>query len=595
MIEQASLVIGNGNWAVKSDSLLGYKINGGKYYPREMSVVRATTGTRINEDGLVELVPYNLFTYSEQFDNAAWIKIRASITANAATSPDGYTNADAIIADTVLDDHYVGQGIAVTNATSYAFSAFLKKGNKNWARLWNTSVGYVDFDLTNGVVGTQSSATGIIESFGDGWYRCTILYTASSTSVNPHRIYTLEANNNKTFAGDASTVNLYIWGAQLVEGTEPLDYLPTTDRLDIARIDYSTGEPALLLEPQRTNLAFPSSNSSTNFSLVNTSFLASQINGLSGTLSGALISETVATGIHYYGLTNGISVTLGTAYTFSIYLKKGNGGTAPDIIQLTFNSGGFGSVYANFNISTGIVTLQSGVVATISEGVNGYYRCSITATATSTNASTGAVIGFANNNPTSSRLPSYVGLTTSNFFYDGFQLEAGSYATSYIPTTAAVTRNADVISKTGIADLIGQTEGTMFVECSALADDATNRRITISDGTANNRIYISYKNYTNQLRIDVISAGSSVFDSTYTIADITQTAKIAVAYKLNDFAFYVNGVQAAVDTSGAVPTSMSVFKFEDGAGGNVFFGKVNQAILFPTRLTNAELATLTTI
>jgi hypothetical protein len=60
MIEQASLVIGNGNWAVKSDSLLGYKINGGKYYPREMSVVRATTGTRINEDGLVELVPYNL-------------------------------------------------------------------------------------------------------------------------------------------------------------------------------------------------------------------------------------------------------------------------------------------------------------------------------------------------------------------------------------------------------------------------------------------------------------------------------------------------------------------------------------------------------
>ena len=70
---------------------------------------------------------------------------------------------------------------------------------------------------------------------------------------------------------------------------------------------------------------------------------------------------------------------------------------------------------------------------------------------------------------------------------------------------------------------------------------------------------------------------------------------MAIAYKLNDFAFYVNGLQAAVDTSGAVPSSMSVFKFEDGAGGNVFFGKVNQALLFKTRLSDEELASLTTL
>jgi hypothetical protein len=593
MIEQASLVIGNGNWAVKSDSLLGYKINGGKYYPREMSVVRATTGTRINEDGLVELVPYNLVNYSEQFDNAYWDKSLGTITANATTAPDGTLTADLFTKTSGVNTvSEIGRGAVYTTTGAHTLSIYIKPnvGNVVLLRLdSNGNSANFEFNFTTKTF-ANTGANAISSSFDElpnGWFRLKVTGNVISAAWS---ISALNLYYNPT------SDSFYVWGAQLNEGSTAKDYLPTTDRLDIARIDYSSGSGALLLEPQRTNLAFPSSNSSTNFSLVNTSFLASQINGLSGTLSGALISETVATGIHYYGLTNGISVTLGTAYTFSIYLKKGNGGTAPDIIQLTFNSGGFGSVYANFNISTGIVTLQSGVVATISEGVNGYYRCSITATATSTNASTGAVIGFANNNPTSSRLPSYVGLTTSNFFYDGFQLEAGSYATSYIPTTtAAVTRNADVISKTGIADLIGQTEGTMFVECSALADDATNRRITISDGTANNRIYISYKNYTNQLRIDVISAGSSVFDSTYTIADITQTAKIAVAYKLNDFAFYVNGVQAAVDTSGAVPTSMSVFKFEDGAGGNVFFGKVNQAILFPTRLTNAELATLTTI
>jgi hypothetical protein len=169
----------------------------------------------------------NLVPYSEQFDNAGWSKTRASVTANAATSPDGYANADAIIADSVNDDHFVGQNISVTNATAYSFSAFLKKGNKNWARLWNTSVGYADFDLTNGVVGTQSSATGSIENFGNGWYRCTILYTASSTSAQTHRIYTLEGDNNKTFAGDGLTTNLYVYGAQL-EAVDSLGpYIPT--------------------------------------------------------------------------------------------------------------------------------------------------------------------------------------------------------------------------------------------------------------------------------------------------------------------------------------------------------------------------------
>jgi hypothetical protein len=169
----------------------------------------------------------NSCLWSEQIDNAGWSKTRASVTANAETSPDGYTNADAIIADSVNDDHFVGQNISVTNATAYSFSAFLKKGNKNWARLWNTSVGYADFDLTNGVVGTQSSATGSIENFGNGWYRCTILYTASSTSAQAHRIYTLEGDNNKTFAGNGLTTNLYVYGAQLEAGSYATSYCPT--------------------------------------------------------------------------------------------------------------------------------------------------------------------------------------------------------------------------------------------------------------------------------------------------------------------------------------------------------------------------------
>jgi hypothetical protein len=303
-----------------------------------------------------------------------------------------------------------------------------------------------------------------------------------------------------------------------------------------------------------------------------------------GTLTADKSTPNTVSGGHYFRQT--VSVSIGTTYTATIYAKA-----AGYNFMYIYAKGTGNNQYRVFDLQNGTLGISSGTQNSSIESVgNGWYRCVLTWTQASI-----SIIDIEVATLSSNSVGAFAGDGISGIYAWGAQLEAG-YPTSYIPTQAAtVTRNADVISKTGISSLIGQTEGTLFVECSALADDATNRRITISDGTANNRIYISYKNYTNQLRIDVISAGSSVFDSTYTIADITQTAKIAVAYKLNDFAFYVNGVQAAVDTSGAVPTSMSVFKFEDGAGGNVFFGKVNQAILFPTRLTNAELATLTTI
>jgi hypothetical protein len=552
MIEQASLVIGNGNWAVKSDSLLGYKTINGKYYPREMSVVRATTGTRINEDGLVELVPYNLLQYSEQFDNATWVKLNATVTANAVTSPSGVQDADRI--QITSNSNYLDNASAslLTNGATYTVSVYARS-----------------FGATNQSFRIYGNGNKISPTFTatPTWQR--FEYTFTATSISPN-----------CGIGSPSITDIVAWGYQLVEGSSALDYLPTTDRLDIARIDYSTGEPALLLEPQRTNLALQSSSFDSATWLKVPTVTANTTTSPSGVVDADLITANGTTTQHYVLQT----VTSG-AKTYSVFAKMGT----QRYIQIL--TSGTPAPVANFDLQDGVANMVGyNSTASIEDYGNGWWRCIL-----QTNDSLAAnfYINYVNS-LVAGRFQSI--LSSDTLYLWGAQAEVGSYATSYIPTTtASVTRNADQVFKTGISSLIGQTEGTMFVECSALADDATNRRITISDGTANNRIYISYKNYTNQLRIDVISAGSSVFDSTYTIADITQTAKIAVAYKLNDFAFYVNGVQAAVDTSGAVPTSMSVFKFEDGAGGNVFFGKVNQAILFPTRLTNAELATLTTI
>jgi hypothetical protein len=167
----------------------------------------------------------NLVPYSEDFSE--WNLIRATLGAKI-TSPFGTDNANSLIASTANDDHFVTKNISVVNTNVYSFSAYLKKGSKSFARLWNTSIGYADFDLENGIVGTQSSVTGNIEFINNGWYRCSIVYTATSTSSDAHRIYTLDGDNDKTFAGDGSTINLYLWGAQLEEQTQAETYAKTT-------------------------------------------------------------------------------------------------------------------------------------------------------------------------------------------------------------------------------------------------------------------------------------------------------------------------------------------------------------------------------
>ena len=167
----------------------------------------------------------NLVTESEDF--TTWSIARATLGTNI-TAPNGEADGYSIIATAVNDDHFVYKSISVVNTTVYTYSAYLKKGSKSWARLWNTSVGYADFDLENGVVGTQSSVVGSIDLLNNGWYRCSIVYTAVSTGNDSHRIYTLDGDNDKTFLGDGSTINLYTFGAQLEEGSYATSYIPTS-------------------------------------------------------------------------------------------------------------------------------------------------------------------------------------------------------------------------------------------------------------------------------------------------------------------------------------------------------------------------------
>lgn len=185
--------------------------------------------------------------------------------------------------------------------------------------------------------------------------------------------------------------------------------------------------------------------------------------------------------------------------------------------------------------------------------------------------------------------------STGYFYAWGAQLEASSYPTSYIPTTSAsATRVADACYKTGISSLIGQTEGTLFVDFNWEQKSGVFFVNSISDGTINNDISISFGNTAdNRLRFFIISGGSdSVFFDSATLA--SGRYKVAFAYANNDAVAYINGVQQFTDSSVVVPAT-SAFKFLRANDTLGFNGTINQQLLFKTRLTNSELASLTTL
>jgi len=165
-------------------------------------------------------------------------------------------------------------------------------------------------------------------------------------------------------------------------------------------------------------------NNTSVWTPLNSSVTADQTTAPNGTITADLYVSNATNGQHYVFRNSaaGIPVTSGVNYTFSVYLKKGTGATAPDIMQLAFSSSQFPTGYANFNLSTGAVGTTLSVTASITDAGGGWYRCSISDAATITaNSLTGGVV-FTNNSDSAGRLPSYADATTSNVFIWGAQL-----------------------------------------------------------------------------------------------------------------------------------------------------------------------------
>jgi hypothetical protein len=526
----------------------------------DMSVTRATTATRVNSAGLVELVPYNLFTYSEQFDNAGWILLNsATITANSTTAPNGTLTADTLNLAASANSCIFQSQTLITGSYTISIYAKTASGTKKFR---------LRADAPSAIASSDFTAT-------TEWQRFEFTFTSAGGSG----CYVI----NET-AGTAGSI--YIWGAQLVEGSTAKDYQKTETRLNIPRLDYSNGTcPSLLVEPQRTNLALYSS-SFTNAAWAKnaTSVTANAAISPSGIQDAQLITSAATNDEHLVYYFDGSN--LNQVLTISVFVKKLNYKYA----ILRSVTGGVYKISA-FDLDNGTIASQDLGPSTIEDMGNGWYR--ISATFTSNPSTFGITFGFS---PTTSHI--YTGDGTSGNYAWGFQTEAGSYSTSYIPTTSAsVTRNADVISKTGISSLIGQTEGTMFVDFNYFGNinaPATFEAIplNVGNGTFSNSIYFTV--FQSTLYLVVWSGG--VNQATISLGAVTQGRyKAAVTYINNDVKAYLNGTLAGSDTSVTLPTLSDVYLGAAGTSTTPEAHSTNAAALWKTRLTNDQLTALTTI
>ena len=291
-----------------------------------VTFTRGSNATLVDSTGKITYAPANLLRYSEQFDNAAWIKSDATVTANATTAPDGTSTADKLAETATTAAHYLYQSAGA--AGIHTASIYAKAAERSWLVVTVNSSNTF-FNLSNGTVGSvPGSFTAVVTDAGNGWYRCSV--TATLPASGPIVFTPSTANNVTSYAGTAGS-GIFLWGAQLepvTYQTTPSTYVATTASAYYGpRFDYdpvTLAPKGLLIEQQRTNLSLHSAMTSANWTAVGGTIANTGKLSPDGSANMLRFTEDTATSAHQTFVTTipGTFPAL-TPHTVSVYLAAG--------------------------------------------------------------------------------------------------------------------------------------------------------------------------------------------------------------------------------------------------------------------------------
>ena len=531
-----------------------------------ISFTRSTTATYYDGKTTAK-AEENLVKYSQEFDNGAWVKASITIGENVAVAPDGTTTADSLTdIDTATNErhraYYSLGNIGSTEETVY--SVYLKKGTVRYVAVGNVIGSFSDeggavFDLDTGTaiaggVGAVISASNpVMTDVGNSWYRCSVTVVTNSTAssnfmvIHRNTAYTSGALNEK-YTGDVANVT-YVWGAQFEkERSSVTAYTPTTSApitnyipvlqtasVNAPRLDHDpvTGESkGLLIEEQRTNLNSTSNTAAWHYEAY--------------TLYGyGIAPDGTQTAVYSHwdiigaavGMTNNSKTA--TVSTYSIYVKP-LGLRAIKIADNTANTTG------EFYFDTLTATYSAnGVDAGMEEVGNGWYRIWL--------------VGDASNLGTYFQLYRISDPTDASpdALWWGAQIEAGSFPTSYIPTSGSQVTRALEVAKvytddswhsygSGTVyrelkedwDLVGTTAGVH--ETAFVQNDGSNTFISLRHVSTTGTPYAdSFGYYNNTSQFDLAGTAIGSYD----------VHKEAVSYTHNYASHWKQGVSGGSDAS----------------------------------------------
>ncbi len=419
--------------------------------------------------------------------------------------------------------------------------------DSNWVKGngWTISDGKADFiGSAYGEGISQSSVTTLNKVYA---FSCDIIQGSIDVKVGSTSYFPYSGGTIYVTANNASSNAIVI---RPLSSNVSIDNVSVVEvQTDVPRIDFkddTTGH--LLLEPQSTNLVTYSEDFTQYISSAAT--LESGYLAPDGSNNAYKVSGTVGTSALYKPSINPTSTA-----TRTIYARTVSGTGQAHLTSYNSNSNN---------------------LFTITED---WQRFEVNGTTTTTGEHNFYAIDFRGST------------NLSEVLIWGGQVEELPYATSYIPTSGStVTRNAEVCNNSGSVQDFNSEEGVLYAEVSALADDGTNRQISISDGTAANRIYFGFRTNENEFII-------SSRDSTYvidTVSDITNFNKYAFQYKLGSFKVFVNGLEYDLDADGGLlPTSLNKLSFDNGVGTQNFYGKCKDLRVFKRALSDGKLYLLT--